>query len=275
MFHVEAEIARLVGPCQGAALSVGVVDGPVVLAVPDLLERLRTFRHNDDQHHNGETVLEHIDEVRAAISRSTYDWPERRREILRLTAVLHDLGKAYTYRYEGGKHTFRGHAAVSIQIASLALQNHLDIVDVADLVEFHDVFWALDNARTTSTKYLRKFAKHSLSYGAWLDNLVTFALADTAHAKAHHEVVASIQQTLDDLRRYRAEEALREAAEARLAQLRASNLVKYRAEIAQLVEDAVPGASWALPDLHEVNRALGQAKQFAVIKAVQAILVRE
>ena len=274
-------IARLIRPIEGTKIKVPGM-GTFVLTADDLLYRLNTLRHNDDQHHNGESLAQHISEVYDAVEAETMGWPEERRDLLRAAALLHDLGKAYTHEYKNGRHTFYGHNKVSRDIAEKLLWEGIDWPDfseqVFDLALYHDVFFALmhDRAKSKGLKYIRKFARHPISQGEQLENLVAFARADSGRSRSYQtETLVGIDTILSDLARYREAQAAKLREQERLARLRDVNLQRYWEEIVRVVESAVPGSSAALPDLKELNRLLGSSKRYDAIKAVQAILARE
>lgn len=273
-------IRRLIEPIHGTVLDVGGTR--YRLTAEDLVSRLYNIRHNDDAHHNGESLIEHIAEVYTAVEAETQGWPEERRDLLRATALLHDLGKAYTHAYKNGRHTFYGHNKVSRDIAALLLWEAIDWPDfseqVFDLVLYHDIFFALMHDRTNAKglKYLRKFAQHPVSHGEQLENLVAFARADSGRSRTFQtETLVGIDTVLDELAQYRAKQ-IHKTREAEGQRRRAArNLDRHREEIAALIETAVPGTSRLLPDLKAVNRVLGQAKHYGTIKEIQAILLRE
>ena len=83
--------------------------------VPNLIFLMGQTFHSDDEHHNGESVLQHTLEVVEDIESLIQDLKENDKTVLRLTAELHDIGKIYTFKVrENGKHTFYGHAKKSV-----------------------------------------------------------------------------------------------------------------------------------------------------------------
>jgi putative nucleotidyltransferase with HDIG domain len=278
--ETSASIAALIRPIDGAQVIAPVVD-TFTVTVDDLVYRLHTLHHNDDQYHNGESLIEHISEVYDAVEAETMGWPEERRDLLRATALLHDLGKAYTHEYTDGRHTFYSHNKMSRDIAALLLWEGIDWPDfseqVFDLVLYHDIFFSLinDRHRSKGLKYLKKFSSQPVSRGMQLENLVAFARADSGRSRSFQtETLVGIDTILSDLHKYRAQVRAQASEAARQAACREVNLHRYRYEIVSVIESAVPGASDLLPDLKAVNRALGTAKRFDAIKALQAILAR-
>lgn len=274
-------IARLIRPIEGTKINVPG-RGKFTLTVTDLLERLYTFRHNDDAHHNAESLIQHISEVYDAVEAETKGWPEDRRDLLRATALLHDLGKAYTHGLKNGRHTFYGHNVVSREIAEKLLWDAIDWPDfseqVFDLVLYHDIFFALVNSREQAKglKYLKKFAEHPVSQDEQLENLIAFAKADSSRSRAYRShTLEAMRTVLQELEQYRAQAEAKAYEKKRAAERRARNLRTYWDEIAEVVETAVPGTARLLPDVKAINKKLGAAKRYAAIKAVQAILNRD
>jgi putative nucleotidyltransferase with HDIG domain len=278
--ETSAAIAELIHPVEGVQITVPG-KGTFTVTVKDLLARLYTLYHNDDKHHNGESLIQHISEVYDAVEAETMGWPEERRDLLRATALLHDLGKAYTHEYKNGRHTFYGHNEVSRDLAQTLLWEAIDWPDfseqVFDLVLYHDVFFALMNNRVHAKglKYLKKFARHPVSHGAQLENLVAFARADSGRSRTFQtETLVGIDTILSDLGKYRAQATAKTREREAQSRRVEVNLEQHWDEIASLIESAVPGGSTLLPDLKAVNRELGSAKRYDVIKAIQTILAR-
>jgi hypothetical protein len=274
MDEVASMIAFVVKPVEGLRLTTGDV-----VEVDDLLERLNRYYHNDDAHHNGEGVLEHITDVYMSVVDETQGWPAERRGLLQLVALLHDLGKGYTYEFRKGRHTFYNHNKISREIAQAALYAGVEWPgvsgDVLDLVDFHDVFFQLVNQKKgAGTKYLKKFAQQPVSRGEQLENLVAFARADSRLAKSYAETLQNMEMVLNDLVAHRAQQAAKEAEEEEKQIRMLRNLELYWGEILDIVENAVPGAVIPDLDLKVVNRVLGQAKQYKALKAVKKILGR-
>jgi len=243
---------------------------------------LRELAHSSDQYHNGETVLQHIQWVLEDVDALTEGWEESRRRLLRVVAMLHDLGKAYTHAWDEKKqkNTFNKHDRKSLDIARVLLARFEEDVEgyrqsILDLVEHHDAFFRLGDNRTPgSTKYLKNFAETAVSVGAQLENMALFAHADSRRSQDLQNTLDEIQVVLADIDRHRAllEQQRQEQEEA--GRKAAINIVKYRDEIAALVDAVAPGISSRLPDLKAVNGELGKARAFNVIKQVQAILAR-
>src|SRR5574343_2004976 len=86
------------------------------LRLSELQHRLRTYRHNEDQFHQGETILEHTQMVLEDLERVTVGIGYTDRQILNAVALFHDLGKAYTQTVEDGRFKYHRHAAASVLV---------------------------------------------------------------------------------------------------------------------------------------------------------------
>lgn len=88
------------------------------------------FEHNHPQHH-----LDVWKHTLCALSMSPNDFD------IRLTLLLHDIGKRYSYQDEEVRH-FRGHPKVSAQMSEGILKrlgfNEEYIKNICYLIEFHD-----------------------------------------------------------------------------------------------------------------------------------------
>lgn len=248
-----------------------------------LVRDLDAAVHTDDDHHNGETVLQHIRWVLEDVERLTDGWDRRERNLLRLVALFHDLGKAYTHEYdpERKKHTFYGHAEKSVELTQAILKRFEKdskefLQDLLDLVRLHDAFFMLLNNRATqsrgSLKYLKKFMRENVAAREKIQRLVTFAKADSARARTIQHTLEGIETVLGEMEEWREEQARIEKERVEAEKRKLKNLTKNRGKIDKIIEDAVPGASKLMPDLSAVNRELGKAKRYDALKAIQRIL---
>ena len=89
-------------------------------AKPLILRNLKKYVHSNDDNHYGESILEHTKKVLSNIEQLSSNMDEKTKQLMRLVAVCHDLGKAFTHglkNVEGGKkHTFYNHAKQSVRI---------------------------------------------------------------------------------------------------------------------------------------------------------------
>jgi putative nucleotidyltransferase with HDIG domain len=243
----------------------------------DMTKFLGEHRHNDDIYHNGETVLQHIQWVLDDLEWLIQDKDEQTQQLLRLLAVLHDLGKAYTHTVSPeGKQQFHKHNHKSVEIAEVLLAKHREALgetyhDLIELIEAHDVFLVLVNEKARqplgSTKYLSRFMRKSIYTRNLLNEMVTFAKADSYRSKRYQEGVKDIAGIIDDIAAL--EKKQREEAVAKAYQKQ--RLQQMLPEIRQLLEAEAPYAVSALPDLSEVNRLLGEQQQYYLIKQIKRL----
>lgn len=253
------------------------VEKELGLDVRNLVRRMGQFEHNDDVHHHGETVLRHTKEVLEDLDKLTEGMDAERRQVLRLAALLHDVGKAYTHEILDGKHTFYEHAKKSVEIAEKMLaglaRERRDLYDrVLDLVRLHDTFMTLLASREQSKgslRYLNKFRRERIVMEDNLDDLVTLTKADAGRARRLAETLEGIDGIFEDLRkveeRDRAELARRERAQA--------NAERRKDEVRALFEtEGVGELADLLPDISAVNRELGKRKLYNLLKGFKQIL---
>lgn len=272
---LEARLAELIARVPARGARVGDCD------LRRLVARMAEVRHSDDEHHNGETVLEHTRSVLEDLAPLVAGWEPARTRRLRVAVMLHDLGKvpAHAWNEEKQKHTFYGHHLHSVNIgrrllAPFAEGTPGELDHLLDLVRCHDVFFQLAQARPAGggTRYLRRFAAEPVSAGESLEDLATIARADSQRARSREATHRQIDQVVADLARFREEEGERRREQEATAARQAANLVARHDEIAALLEAAEPGLSALLPDLRAVRVRLGERGEIEVIKAVQAML---
>jgi len=124
------------------------------------------------------------------------------------------------------------------------------------------------------TKYLRKFTEKAVSVGEQLENLAMFARADSSRARTIQQTLDEIRLVMADVVEYRAKAEQQKLEKEEAAIKLQENIVKYHDEIAALVDAVVPGLSSELPDIKAVNKGLGTAREYRVLKQLQAILTR-
>lgn len=268
-------------PEQTASLIQSLVDGiqdldqaerDLGLDLRGLVRLLGVHLHNDDAHHNGETPLEHIRWVLEDVPKVAEN-PEQER-LLGVVALLHDLGKAYTYKLIEGMHTFHKHAKVSLSLTEVMLAD-LRASDpqlyqrVHDLVRLHDLFMVLAEARkgAKDLKYLNKLLREPLYTEGHLNDLVAFSRADSFRAKSYQEVSHDRDMILADLEKVEGQRRASEEAQARKEQI-----LRDRTEEVRLLLEGVPEAQAALPSLRAVNKALGKQNRLDLIKKLQSLL---
>lgn len=249
------------------------------LDLRNMTQLMRQSPHNDDLYHNGEDVLTHIGWVMDDAAKLSANMSAEKRVLLKLTALCHDLGKPYTYKYDEvkAKHTFYDHAATSVEIAKVLLAKHKDQLgklyqQVLDFTRLHDTFYALAYERTTapggSTKYVQRLMQEAIYQQGLLRDLFDFTKADSYRARSHAEKLKETEAVLEDV--IREEQA---AEEARAAQARLQQVIQDRMpQIKAYLEPEAPEAAAVLPDLKAAKRILGTARRFDLLKGIEAIL---
>ncbi|WP_210479987.1 CCA tRNA nucleotidyltransferase [Naasia sp. SYSU D00948] len=174
--RMKEEIARLLlAPAPRPGLELLVASGIADLILPELPALRLTVdaehRHKDVYEHSL-TVLEQTIEL------------ERRRDhepdlVLRLAALLHDIGKPATRRFErGGAVTFHHHDVVGAKLARKrlrALRFDNDTIDrTAKLIELHQRFFGYTEGAWTDSA-VRRYARDA---GDQLEQLHILTRAD-------------------------------------------------------------------------------------------------
>ncbi|MCG2797680.1 MAG: CCA tRNA nucleotidyltransferase [Cellulomonas sp.] len=174
-----------------------------------VLPELPALRLEIDEHHRHKDVYEHTLQVldRAIALETGPDGPVPGPDlVLRLAAVMHDIGKPRTRRFEGGGGvSFHHHEVVGAKMATKRLTAlHLDrqtVQDVARLTELHLRF-------------------HGYGEGAWTDSAVRRYVADAGPLLERlHRLTRSDCTTRNQRKATRLSDAY-DDLEQRIAQLR-------------------------------------------------------
>jgi poly(A) polymerase len=200
--RIRDEFSRLmVAPAPGAALALTVASGLAGEFIPEVAALVEAR----DPFHRHKDVLAH--------TLAVVDCCPEGRLVLRLAALLHDIGKPATRRFEGGKVTFHHHEVVGARMARerlTALRFPKKIVDdVERLVFLHLRPHTLKMGWTDSA--VRRYVRDA---GDLLDDLNLLVRCDVTTANAAR--ARAIRQRIDELEARIA--ALREQEE--LASLR-------------------------------------------------------
>lgn len=261
------------------------------LDIRGMLKLLGSLSHNDDLYHNGETVLEHMKWVLEDLDKLSDGKDAATKQVITIAALMHDLGKAYTYEFKGDpgdpkakppkpatppKHTFYQHAVKSVEVAEVLLAKHRERLgdaysQILDLVRLHDTFLNLAATRLTmggNVKYLDNFMRESIYTQKRLDHLVTLAKADSNRSKAEAGTLQRIEDVLSDLEK---NEALRAEAVARKAREQQNWLDKQPEIRAMLEAGGAAEAAAELPDLAKTMEALGRIKKQNLIPKLRAL----
>jgi poly(A) polymerase len=241
--RISAELAKLMlaptpqGPSRGIALLVDTrVAEQILPEIPKLrLERDEHFRHKDVYQHSL-TVLE-----QAIALEPRYDLqPDL---VLRLAALLHDIGKPQTRsRLPGGRVAFHHHEVVGAKLAAkrlAALRFPADVVaDVSRLIELHLRF-------------------HGYGTGEWTDSAVRRYVRDAGPLLTRlHALTRADCTTRNQAKAQRLARAY-DSLENRIA------VLAQREELASIRPDL---------DGHEIMRILGIGSGPAVGKAYAYLL---
>ena len=181
--------AVLLQPDPTAGLWAYVDSGRAATALPEL----PALRLEQDPIHRHKDVLSHTIAVVAKTR------PDLR---LRLAALLHDVGKPATRRFEGGTVTFHHHEAVGAKMARRrlrALGYDDDLVrDVVELVRLSGRFKGYADGWSDSA--VRRYARDAGHLLGTLNELVRSDCTTRSRAKADR-----LQDQVDDLERRIAE----------------------------------------------------------------------
>ncbi|HEU0101085.1 MAG TPA: CCA tRNA nucleotidyltransferase [Mycobacteriales bacterium] len=198
--RVKEELSRLLlgaDPRRGLEL---LVDTGLALEV---LPELPALRLEIDEHHQHKDVYEHTLQVLERAIRLEREGPDL---VLRLAALLHDIGKPRTRRHEpGGGVSFHHHEVVGAKMARkrlLALTYGKDVVEAVTLLtELHLRF-------------------HGYGRGEWTDSAVRRYVTDAGpQLERLHKLVRS-DCTTRNRRRAATLSAAYDDLEARIARLR-------------------------------------------------------
>ena len=235
--RVRDELSKLlVGahPRQGLAL---LVDTGLAAEV---LPELPKLRLEIDEHHRHKDVYEHSLIVLEQAIAQEEDGPDL---ILRLAALLHDIGKPKTRSFvDGGRVTFHHHEVVGASMTKArltALRYPKEVVaDVSRLVELHLRF-------------------HGYGTGEWTDAAVRRYVRDAGHLLPRLHKLTRADCTTRNRRKATALARTYDDLERRIARLeQEEELAKIRPEL----------------DGHEIQQILGLAPGPAVGKAYKFLL---
>lgn len=268
---IEIYLQGLVDSIEG----VDEVEKELGLDVRNLVKLLDKYPHNDDIHHSGETTLEHMRWVLEDVKEIAKDKDETTRHMMQLVALLHDLGKAYTYKRIDDKHTFRRHADISVKLAEKMLaklqkKNAKLYQRIIEVVREHDLFMRLIDAQKNSggkRKYLNKFMRSTVYTEGHLDDLVTFSMADGNRSQRMQDTLDGMEAVLADLKAVekerRDEEARRKRVDTPSPEVIEAARVILEQEAPELVE--------LLPNLKAIKGQLGKAKRYDVLQQLGKI----
>jgi poly(A) polymerase len=190
--RVREELTRLlVGAAPRAGLELLVDTGLAAWVLPEL----PALRLEIDEHHQHKDVYEHTLQVLERAIRLETDGPDL---VLRLAAVLHDIGKPATRRHQpGGGVSFHHHEVVGAKMARKrlrALTYGKDVVEpVCQLIDLHLRFHGYGSAGWTDSA-VRRYVTDA---GDQLDRLHALVRSDCTTRNRRR--AAALAASYDDL----------------------------------------------------------------------------
>jgi poly(A) polymerase len=172
-----------------------------------VLPELPLLRLEEDEHHHHKDVYEHTLTVleQAMVLESTHEPTSGPDPVLRLAALLHDIGKPRTRRFESdGRVSFHHHEVVGARMTrkrmqALRFSNDM-IDDVSQLVELHLRF-------------------HGYGAGEWTDSAVRRYVRDAGPLLARLHKLTRADSTTRNRRRALALQRSYDSLEQRIAEL--------------------------------------------------------
>lgn len=250
----------------------------------NLVSELNRVKHSDDDFHVGETVMDHMKMVLQNVNRLTQGWDEKKRNMMRLTAFLHDIAKPETFELRDTKATFYGHPDRGYAITKVLLTQFKEESEelrdyVAMLVKYHHSLYQLTDAKNklkdpNQLSYLKGFIRAGLATEDSLKDLTTFAMADSMTPKALEEAVNGAKIITEDVKRYKAMQEAADQLEKEKARRALTKLGDTKALKRVLSTFLTPQELQAVlgmaPNLQAMNTALGKMRKFEAIKALKS-----
>jgi poly(A) polymerase len=195
--RVRDELIKLISadrPVPGLRLVVDT--GLADLVLPEL----PALKLESDEHHRHKDVYEHSLTVleQAIVLERLRNVPDTPDVVLRLAALLHDIGKPKTRRFQpGGTVTFHHHDVVGAKLARKRLRelrfSNDEIDDIARLVELHLRFHGYGVGEWTDSA-VRRYVRDA---GDQLERLLILTRADCT--TRNQRKAARLQRTYDEL----------------------------------------------------------------------------
>lgn len=251
----------------------------------NLIRELKEVKHSDDDYHIGESIMDHMKMDLQNVNDLTQGWDKKKRNILRLLAFLHDIAKPETFEMRGDKATFYGHPDRGYEVAKVILDQFTEETEelreyVAKLVKYHHHIYQLAHSKKqlkdpTQLSYLKKFIQEGAGS---LQDLALFAKADSMTPQGLEEVKESIKVITEDVKRYREQEKEEAEKERKMKEL-ADTRIRDERKVRQILEsnstlkdNEIQKVLDLIPEVSDINRYLGQNKQYKAIKALQSYL---
>ena len=215
--RVQAELSKLI---TGAAPRAGIELTVRTGLADQVLPEVPGMRLAIDEHHQHKDVYQHsLTVLDQAIELEKRDDPDAGPDlVLRLAALLHDIGKPATRRFEsGGGVSFHHHEVVGAKMARKrlrALKYPKDVIsDVGQLVFLHLRF-------------------HGYGTGAWTDSAVRRYVTDAGHLLPRLHKLVRADSTTRNKRKAAALQRSYDDLEARIARIaEEENLAKVRPDL--------------------------------------------
>lgn len=240
-----------------------------------LVELMEFACHNDDEWHSGESILKHTEWVAHDVLSLTAGREDRERRVLFLVALLHDIGKVVTYEVVGGRARFYSHQDASVWLAESMIGElkhdfPVDYRRVMETVRLHDSAMILVQGREQSRgskKYLNWLMREWLYEAGFLDDLVTFTMADTWRSPSRAYVADGMREVLADLR----EAGAKRAEEAQVTARRKSPPPETIARVRSILVATAPKLVPLLPDVKAVKKALGESREYGILRLIREV----
>jgi poly(A) polymerase len=254
--RINAELVRLIcGVDPRAGLTLLTDTGLASLVLPEL----PALRLERDEHHQHKDVYEHSLTVLDQAIAQEEDGPDL---VLRLAALLHDIGKPATRRFEpGGGVSFHHHEVVGAKMVRKRLRElrfGKDIVDdVAQLTFLHLRFHGYRGGEWTDSAVRR----YVFDAGPLLPRLHKLVRADCTTRNPRRR--QALQRSYDDLERRIAELAAQEDLDRVRPDLDGNQIM----ELLGVKPGPVVGRAWAyLKELRLENGPMGsEAAEIALL----------
>jgi poly(A) polymerase len=208
-----------------------------------VLPELPLLRLEEDEHHHHKDVYEHTLTVleQAMVLETAHEPASGPDPVLRLAALLHDIGKPRTRRFESdGRVSFHHHEVVGARMTRKRMQNlrfsNDEIDEVSSLVELHLRF-------------------HGYGSGEWTDSAVRRYVRDAGPLLPRLHKLTRADSTTRNRRRALALQQSYDSLERRIAEL------EEKEELASIRPDLDGRAIMALLDIPP-GPVVGEAYQF-------------
>jgi len=262
--------------------SVQEVDGIEDASVEELktlLDNMKNLIHSDDEHHYGESILDHTKKVLSNIEQLTNELDDKTKQLMRLVALCHDLGKAFTHEIKekdsAKKHTFYGHAKKSVEILTKLINQQIlereEYKNLIVLVKEHDEILSIYSQRGNSLKYIKNIiSSDAYTYGLF-ELQIAFAKADSVTQAALDETNKMVEIIRSDITTYNKQQKEKEQADIlRAAEIQ--NLIETKGQEISELFSVEPTLLALWPDAKAIRAEIGRMKNFDLMKKFNSII---